>query len=420
MKKTFLLIIVLSAIIMFPNKCKAETNIELKTNNTKINLEEEFTIGITVNGDKISATDLEIYFDSEKLEYISGPNNSNYIDGRILYTWYEENTNEITNFNLGDFTFKPKQNGKTIISIKGNSYDNSGNIRKTNFKELEIQIGEEETKNLINEEEIGTNTDENNAYLKIMRTNQEGIIPNFNKEIFEYYITTNQEINKLEITAIPENNNSKVEIIGNDNFVQGENVVQIKVTSQNGQNTNTYKIYITKTNDLEKANTNLETLAVENTFLYPSFDTTITEYKIEVSKDTENLNILAIPEDEKAKVTIEGNTNIKIGDNPILINVLAEDGVTYRKYKIIAHKRNEEEEQQYEEQEKIEAEELAVILNEKGLEEVVEQNTNENTDNISKTRKNISIIIISLIVIILVIILGIIIKRKINTKKPPI
>ena len=42
------------------------------------------------------------------------------------------------------------QNGKTIISIKGNSYDNSGNIRKTNFKELEIQIGEEETKNLIN------------------------------------------------------------------------------------------------------------------------------------------------------------------------------------------------------------------------------------------------------------------------------
>ena len=253
-----------------------------------------------------------------------------------------------------------------------------------------------------------------------MRTNQEGIIPNFNKEIFEYYITTIEDIEKLEITAIPENNNSKVEIIGNDNFVQGENVVQIKVTSQNGQNTNTYKIYITKTNDLEKANTNLETLAVENTFLYPSFDTTITEYKIEVSKDTENLNILAIPEDEKAKVTIEGNTNIKIGDNPILINVLAEDGVTYRKYKIIAHKRNEEEEQQYEEQEKIEAEELAVILNEKGLEEVVEQNTNENTDNISKTRKNISIIIISLIVIILVIILGIIIKRKINTKKPPI
>ena len=288
------------------------------------------------------------------------------------------------------------------------------------IKKAEIQIGEEETQNLINEEEIGTNTDENNAYLKIMRTNQEGIIPNFNKEIFEYYITTIEDIEKLEITAIPENNNSKVEIIGNDNFVQGENVVQIKVTSQNGQNTNTYKIYITKTNDLEKANTNLETLAVENTFLYPSFDTTITEYKIEVSKDTENLNILAIPEDEKAKVTIEGNTNIKIGDNPILINVLAEDGVTYRKYKIIAHKRNEKEEQQYEEQEKIEAEELAVILNEKGLEEVVEQNTNENTDNISKTRKNISIIIISFIVIILVIILGIIIKRKINTKKPPI
>lgn len=412
MRKTFLLIIVLSAIIMFPNKCKAETNIELKTNNTKINLEEELTISITVNGDKISATDLEIYFDPEKLEYISGPNNSNYIDGRILYTWYEENTNEITNFNLGDFTFKPKQKGKTIISIKGNSYDNSGNIRKTNFKELEIQIGEEETQNLLNEEEIGTNTDENNAYLKIMRTNQEGIIPNFNKEIFEYYITTNQEINKLEITAIPENNNSKIEIIGNDNFVQGENVVQIKVTSQNGQNTNIYKIYITKTKDLEKANTNLETLAVENTFLYPSFDTTITEYKIEVSKDTENLNILAIPEDEKAKVTIEGNTNIKIGDNTILINVLAEDGSTFRKYKIIAHKRNEVEEQKYEEQEKVEAEELAVILNEKGLEEVVEQSTNENNEE--NNESNTKLIIISLLIILLVII---IIKIIINKKQ---
>ena len=412
MKKIYFIIIIFLNILIFPIISDAKTSVQLKTDYSKINVGEQFDISVEITGDKVSAIDMEIYFDSNIIEYISGPENTNLVDGRIKLSWFDENAEGKTNFSLGNFVFKQKQDGRTNISIKGNCYNEVGDLIETEFKNLQIEKIEDNIQSkIIAEQEVGTSTDTNNALLKILRTNQEEIIPKFEASINEYYLTTNTDINKLDITAIPENPNSKVEIIGNENFKQGKNIVEIKITSPNLQVVNSYKIFVTKTKDLEKSNVNLENLAIENTILYPSFDTTVTEYKIEIEPNIEKLNILAIPENSKATIDIKGNELLKTGDNEILISVLSEDKINTLVYKIVAHKRNEEEQQKYIEQEEKETMELENLLNEEL--ETIDVNKEINEEEKTQDNSKIKFMIIVLIILIFISVLAIIIiKRK--------
>ena len=415
MKKIIILVFIFLIILIYPTKGNANTIVELKTNSTKINIDEEYSVTVKISGNNVSAMDLEIYFNPNQIEYVSGPSNSNIVNGKIKLSWYDENASGKTNFFFFLFIFKQKQKGKSIISIKGSCYDEIGNLVEAEFKDLQIGEKIENTQEkIIAQEEIGTSTDINNALLKILRTNQEEIIPKFDTNIKEYYLTTNKEIHKLDITAIPDNPDSKVEIIGNENFIQGKNIVEIKVTSPNEEITNSYKIYITKTKDLEKANTNLENLAVENTILYPSFDSTITEYKLEIEPNVDKLNILAIPENPKAKVTIQGNEMLKTGDNEILINVLSEDGISSINYKIIAHKRNDEEQKQYIDQEEKQSEILNDLLEEANIEQGVENENIEEEKIRENNESNVNFrhIILIVTIVIIIILFVIIITRK--------
>ena len=114
-----------------------------------------------------------------------------------------------------------------------------------------------------------------------------------------------------------------------------------------------YTIEVTKTSNPELANTNLETLAIENVLLNPNFENNITQYDAEVSNETTKLNILAIPENENAIVQISGYEDIKEGNNKILISVTAQNRMTKRDYQINVYRRNIQEEEEYkDEQEK--------------------------------------------------------------------
>jgi hypothetical protein len=73
-------------------------------------------------------------------------------------------------------------------------------------------------------------------------------------------------------------------------------------------------------------NTNLKSLETSPVDITPIFDKKVTEYSVNVSNDTEKLLITAIPEDEKASVSITGNDFLHDGENKIVITVLAESG----------------------------------------------------------------------------------------------
>ena len=203
-------------------------------------------------------------------------------------------------------------------------------------------------------------------------------------------------------------------------MILGKNTITIKVTSEDGTQSKTYTIYVTKTDDIEKANANLETLAIRQGTLIPEFsDVQYTEYRVEIDNSIETIDILAIPQNQNANVTIQKDDVMQIGDNKILINVTAEDGITNKKYEVTVHRRTEEEQKVYEkeQQEQIrKAEKLIAIVNN------ISDNNNElNQENVldeveekteTKERNNVIIIIIACILVVLIVFL--IIKKSKN------
>lgn len=391
-------------------------NIEIVSSEEKIKKEEEFSIVINLANLSVSAYDIEINFDNNLIEYISNVENTNFVNGKILSSRYDTSggRNAKENCELIKYKFKAKEIGNSLITIKGKMYDTLGK-EVANIKESKIISVAEENQEII----PNTNNEDNtNSKLKEMRLNHEGITPEFNPEITEYYFTT-ENLNELEVTANPQNKNSKVEIIGNKDFKTGINEININVTAPNMSNKTSYKIYVTKTNNIELENTNLENLAIENSILSPEFNENILEYKTEVSSTTENLNILAIPQKINAKVEINGGKNLKYGNNEIIINVIAENGYTSKKYKIDVYKRNEQEQLKAEEEKKKELEELEQILQKNNNENVklsIEE-IGENIENLEKEEIKPNLFLIAIITIVLAIGIFIAINRKNKLRK---
>lgn len=132
----------------------------------------------------------------------------------------------------------------------------------------------------------------------------------------------------------------------------------------------------------EYSDTNLETLAIEDTLLYPAFDNDVTEYEAEVSNSTTSLNILAIPENENASVEIVWDNDLKEGDNLITINVTAKDGVTKKVYEINVYKRNQEEETIYEQEQEENQKKLEEIYS---TENVIASVSSASAERLSQT-----------------------------------
>lgn len=356
-KKLLILIIFLILNIFefsYSVKAEIESTIFLESNKQFLENGEEIEVTVNIENTKIAAFDLNLHFDSKKLEIVSSPENSNVVDDRIIFVWYDEKGGENSKQEeLASFKFKAIDEGIANFAVDGNCYTEKGENVKIDFKELQIQIGEISEENinleLQKQKEEVKQIDEakNNAKLQFLRIDKEGLNPNFSNDIFNYYLTVDNSVNKIDILAVPENTNAKVEITGNYNLVDGLNVVKIQVTSQDESIKNIYEINITKTKNLEAANTNLETLAIENELLYPEFNNDETTYKVEVSNEVTKLNLLAIPENEKASISVLGNEDLKEGNNDIKILVTAENGFTKKEIIIKVYKRSQSEEEAY-------------------------------------------------------------------------
>ena len=181
---------------------------------------------------------------------------------------------------------------------------------------------------------------------------------------------------------------------------EGINLINIKVISQDKTKEKTYSIKVTKSKNIESANTNLEILAIENIMLNPAFDIHTTQYSAQVSNKMVNLNIFAVPENEKAKVTISGGENLKEGNNNITITVTAQNKITKREYRIIAYRRNIQEEKEYEQELQNNQEKLEEAYK---IEKISVNNEDGNISPINK--KNIPYLVLGIIGAIVVLIL---------------
>ena len=83
-----------------------------------------------------------------------------------------------------------------------------------------------------------------NNYLKSLEI--EGYEIEFDKNTNEYKITVKNDVTSLDIRALAEDSRARVEITGNSDFKEGENVVTVTVTAENG-NTREYKLLVNRT-----------------------------------------------------------------------------------------------------------------------------------------------------------------------------
>lgn len=405
--KILLVILIMSVFCIFFQKQQvlAVESIELSSNKANIEKGEEFEITVSAPNTSIASLTLQIYFDMTKLEYVNKTENSNFSNNRVIYTWTDvSNVNQTGT--IETFTFKALQDGIANIVVTGEFYDKTGNKVDINDVSMQIEIGKSQVEQISEEEnENDEKISSDNTNLKIMRLNHEGISPEFQKSIKEYYFLADTSIHELEVIAIPENKNAIVKISGNTNLKQGLNTIKIEVQSEDKTKKSTYKIYVTKTNNKEIANSNLENLAVREGMLYPSFDANITHYDIEVANTVSKLEILAIPQSINAKVTIKGNDELKVGDNTITVNVTAEDGITNKKYVMTVHRRNEQEDIEAKEEQDNQAEQIASIL----------ENVTEEEEEVTESEKSdlkIVGIVVSIIIVICVVLIIIFYKKK--------
>jgi len=393
--KRIILFSILMLFISF-SKCIAKPTILLEADKYRLKKDEEISINISINDTAISALTLEIYFDTNKLKPVDLPENSNYINNKIIYTWVESLGKENESLEIEPFNFKViAQSGIVNIVATGEFYNSNGDKINIENSNIELEIGEEnkqlEEQHTVSSQDVGTD----NTNLRIMRLNHEGITPEFSKGIKEYYFIADETINNLEVTAIPENQNSRVTITGNQNLKMGLNTINIQVESEDNTKKSNYKIYITKTSNKELANANLENLAVREGTIAPEFNSNITKYRVEVPYNIDNIYVLAVPQNINANVQMDKTNNLRIGDNIIEIMVVANDGITKKKYEILAHRRNQQEEIENQEEEEKQVEQLNTIL----IEKQNEENEQQQIQNKNHTNKYIIGIIIILITI---------------------
>ena len=353
MKKIIYFVITVFMIILFsyPLKSRALENVTfyLQSDKDNVIIGDEFEVSLNLKGINTSVYSIEIFFDTTKLEFVSGPENSNVIGNKVKIVWYDTNGGtEAKQGELEKLKFKSIAPGIADFDVNGEFFDENTNLMQTDFENFQIEILEQDSSEGVEGRSVQK---QNSTQLKSLRLNVEGIVPDFETDIYDYSLTLPEqlkEIKDIEVLPIAENENAKIEVSGNKNLKDGLNIINVVVTNQG--KSQEYKIKVTKTQNLEMANTNLENLAIEYAILSPEFNYQITRYNTQVANEINQLNILAIPENEQGKVEILGNNNLNEGNNKIEIKVTAPNGFTQRIYEINVYKRNKQEETIYDQE----------------------------------------------------------------------
>lgn len=127
----------------------AQTKTNIISDKETIKKDEEINIKVQIADTPIAACTLEIYFDSSKLEYIKGPENSNYSNNRIIYTWVSSTGKNEQGIETENFKFKVLQEENTNIAVFGEFYNEQG--EKLEIDNSNIELKTKQAQNNINQ-----------------------------------------------------------------------------------------------------------------------------------------------------------------------------------------------------------------------------------------------------------------------------
>ena len=163
--------------------------------------------------------------------------------------------------------------------------------------------------------------------------------PAFSADVLQYTAKiTEYKEKEIKVVAEAEDAKSTVKVEGNTNIVEGENVIAVEVTAEDGTK-KTYKIILT--NEKEATTLGLQSLKIKDVEL-KGFSPDKFEYEVSF-RDLEKLEIEAIANEEGAIIEISGNENLmEYGEHLITIMVSSADGTQVVTYQIKANKLEQE------------------------------------------------------------------------------
>lgn len=98
------------------------------------------------------------------------------------------------------------------------------------------------------------NVEASNTNLETLAIENVLLYPVFDNNITNYDAEVSKDVEKLNILAIPENENAKTEMIGNNNLKEGKNLIKVIITAQDGITKKEININVYKRNSKEEDN----------------------------------------------------------------------------------------------------------------------------------------------------------------------
>ncbi len=151
--------------------------------------------------------------------------------------------------------------------------------------------------------------------------------------IYSYNITVPYDIEVPNISYIPDSTNTKVVVQGEKKLKVGTNTYNIKLTNDEGNNTN-YVIIINREAKVLSNNSSIKNIGIKN--IEFKFNKEKKNYNLQIPYFQNKLDFEIMLSDNKAKYKVLNNNNLK-DSSVITIRVTAEDGST-TDYKITVTK----------------------------------------------------------------------------------
>ena len=185
----------------------------------------------STDGAVLGNTDVMLAYDSDMLEFVNETENASGGAGAIrVWTGPEGKTEMVTELRFR--TLKPGTANLTITSWEG--YDNDGNSL-TEVKEGSSRISIE-----------ALETSSDDAKLMSLQISPGTLEPAFSPETENYTVTVGLDVDKLTVSANPNNAQAKVAVEGASELQEGENTVVCKVTAEDGTTVKQYNITVNK------------------------------------------------------------------------------------------------------------------------------------------------------------------------------
>ncbi len=145
--KLYFCMIAFVLLLLCTTKVEAVGSITLSVSKGTVNVGDEFSINVNLSGASVATLTARVSVDTSKVEYISGPSNSSFSNGRAIYTWTDPAGGESpkTGGTIAIFKFRAKQAGKASFSVSGDFYSPDEKNINPSFSGASVTIQEKQT-----------------------------------------------------------------------------------------------------------------------------------------------------------------------------------------------------------------------------------------------------------------------------------